>query len=106
MEINWGFEIAGIISSPIIFIIRRNSKSKFTEKEIKIFEGIPRRYFFYLFACGFFGASIVVDLIKLFDDSIGLCISWRYLLPLSVALATFLKLKQTSKAIESKEVKL
>lgn len=102
MGINWGWELSGIISALIIFFIRKNTKSKSSEKEIQIYNIIPRQYFFFLFAGAFFGVSIVVDLSKIFTDNLGLSISWRYLLPLSTALATFLKLKQASKAVESK----
>ncbi len=105
MEINWWFEISGILTALVIFPIIKNSKSKISEKEIQIFNKIPRQYFFFIFAAAFFGVSIVVDLIGLFTDSFGLCIFWKYFLPLSPSLATYLKLKQASKDIESKEGK-
>jgi hypothetical protein len=101
MEINWGLEIGGILTALVVFFISKNFKSKFSEKEIQIFNRIPRQYLFFLFAAAFFGVSIVVDFSRLFTDRLGLCISFKYLLPLSTALATYLKLKQASKAIES-----
>lgn len=109
MTINWTTFFSSIIVLTLMairlhFSIKKSAPEKISEEEIKKIKNFikkPGTYFFTKFAVGFFGVSVVIDVIAVITHSFKMDISYKYLLPLFFAYYLYLELKNASKLYES-----